>query len=56
MHHFGLMHIHPSLDEAAHFDHVGSGALLEVSASERLLKVAHEITVGDTFLGCVSVW
>lgn len=51
MRHLGLMNIHPSLDEAAHFDHVGSGALLEVSASERLFNVAHEIAVGDAFLG-----
>lgn len=49
------MDVHPSLDEAAHFDHVGSGALLEVSASERLFNVADELAVGDALLGCVSI-
>jgi hypothetical protein len=51
----GLMNIHHSLDEVVEFDLVGSGAFLDIPASELLLNVAHELVVGDPVLDCVSI-
>lgn len=54
MHSLGLMDIHTRFDEVVEFDLVGSGAFLDVSASELLLDIAHEFAVGDAFLACVN--
>lgn len=55
VHFLGLMDIHPRLDEVVEFDLVGSGAFLDVSASELLLNIAHELAVSDAVLDCVSI-